>query len=175
AGAISMALGEYTSVRTQNEQVAAEVEKERGELVRHPEAEAAELAQMWAQQGVPEPVARRIADVIKDYPDLALRIHVQEELGVSPTDLPSPWVAAVSSFTCFAVGALLPLLPYLFGASPLWPALAVGAVGLFAVGALAARFTQRSWWLMGLRQLLLGAAAALATYLIGLTIGGVAS
>ncbi len=175
AGAISMALGEYTSVRTQNEQVAAEVEKERGELVRHPEAEAAELAQMWAQQGVPEPVARRIADVIKDYPDLALRIHVQEELGVSPTDLPSPWVAAVSSFTCFAVGALLPLLPYLFGASHLWPALAVGAVGLFAVGALAARFTQRSWWLMGLRQLLLGAAAALATYLIGLTIGGVAS
>lgn len=171
AGAISMALGEYTSVRTQNEQVAAEVDKERAELARDPEGEAVELAQMWAGQGVPEEVARQLAEVIKDYPDLALRIHVQEELGVSATDTPSPWVAAVSSFACFAVGALLPLLPYLLGATVLWPALVVGAVGLFGVGALAARFTLQPWWRMGLRQLLLGAVAALATYLIGLAIG----
>lgn len=171
AGAISMALGEYTSVRTQNEQVAAEVERERVELARNPEGEAAELAQMWAGQGVPESVAEQLADVIKDHPDLALRIHVQEELGVSATDSPSPWVAAVSSFICFSVGALLPLLPYLLGGTQLWPALVVGAAGLFAVGAVAARFTERSWWRMGVRQLLLGAAAATATYLIGLVIG----
>ena len=112
-----MALGEYTSVRTQNEQVAAEVEKERGELVRHPEAEAAELAQMWADRACLSRWPANIADVIKDYPDLALRIHVQEELGVSPTDLPSPWVAAVLVLHVFRGRALLPLLPYLFGAS----------------------------------------------------------
>lgn len=171
AGAISMALGEYTSVRTQNEQVAAEVEKERVELARHPNAEADELARMWAQQGVPEDVARQLANLIKDHPDLALRIHVQEELGVSATDSPSPWLAAVSSFGCFAVGALLPLLPYLLGASELWLALAVGGVGLFAVGATAARFTRRPWWRIGARQFLFGAAAAVATYLVGLAIG----
>lgn len=171
AGAISMALGEYTSVRTQNEQVAAEVEKERIELSRHPNAEAEELARMWAEQGVPEPVARQLADVIKDHPNLALRIHVQEELGVSATDSPSPWVAAFSSFGCFAVGALLPLLPYLLGGSQLWPALVVGGAGLFAVGATAARFTRRPWWRMGTRQLLLGGAAAIATYVVGLAIG----
>jgi VIT1/CCC1 family predicted Fe2+/Mn2+ transporter len=172
AGAISMALGEYTSVRTQNEQVAAEVAKERAELARHPEAEADELARIWIGRGLPEDLARQMADALKDNPEQALRMHTQEELGVSPTDTPSPWLAAFSSFGCFAVGAVLPLLPYLLGMDRLWPALAAGGAGLFTAGAVAARFTRRSWWVSGARQLLLGAAAAAATFLIGLAIGG---
>jgi VIT1/CCC1 family predicted Fe2+/Mn2+ transporter len=171
AGAISMALGEYTSVRTQNEQIAAEVAKERAELARYPEAEADELAQIWIGRGLPEDLARQMADALKDHPEQALRMHTQEELGVSPTDTPSPWVAAFSSFGCFAVGAVLPLLPYLLGVDQLWPALAAGGGGLFAAGAIAARFTRRSWWRSGTRQLLFGAAAATATFLIGLAIG----
>ena len=75
----------------------------------------------------------------------------------------------------FAVGALIPLLPYLFGATVLWPAIVAGGLGLFLVGAIAARFTARPWWVSGLRQLLLGAAAAGITYLIGMGIGAGAS
>lgn len=172
AGAISMALGEYTSVRTQSEQVAAEVEKERREIERHPEAEIEELAQAWTERGLPADLARQVATAVHANPTEALRVHSQEELGVVPDQQPSPWTAAISSFVCFAIGALIPLVPYLAGASVLWPSLVGGGVGLFLAGALVARFTRRRWWASGLRQLLLGGAAAGATYLIGLLIGG---
>jgi VIT1/CCC1 family predicted Fe2+/Mn2+ transporter len=171
AGAISMGLGEYTSVRTQNEQVAAEVAKERRELERFPDAEARELVALWTQRGLPRHLAEQVADVLKRNPDEALRVHAREELGVDPEERPSPWVAAGSSFLCFSVGALVPLLTYLLGFDQLWLALAVGGVGLFVAGALVARFTNRSWLGSGLRQLLLGAAAAAATYGIGTLIG----
>ncbi len=171
AGAISMGLGEYTSVRTQNEQVASEVAKERRELERHPEAEAEELAGMWIKRGLPPELARQVAAVVGRNVDEAVRVHAQEELGVNPTEQPSPWVAAGSSFLCFSVGALIPLLPYLFGAGQLWLSLVVGGVGLFVAGALTARFTNRRWYRSGLRQLVLGLAAAGATYLIGKGIG----
>lgn len=171
AGAISMGLGEYTSVRSQNEQVSAEVAKERRELERHPEAEAQELADAWAARGLPRDLADQVAHVIKRNPDEALRVHVREELGVDPDERPSPWTAAVSSFLCFSIGAVIPLLPYLFGLANLWIALGVGGVGLFTAGAVVARFTGRRWWGSGLRQLVLGAAAAGATYGIGTLIG----
>jgi VIT1/CCC1 family predicted Fe2+/Mn2+ transporter len=171
AGAISMGLGEYTSVRTQNEQVAAEVAKERRELARFPDAEARELVSLWTQRGLPRDLAEQVADVLKRNPDEALRVHAREELGVDPEERPSPWVAAGSSFLCFSVGALVPLLTYLLGFDSLWLALAVGGVGLFVAGALVARFTNRSWLGSGLRQLALGAAAAAATYAIGTLIG----
>jgi len=171
AGAVSMGLGEYTSVRAQNEQVAAEVAKERRELERHPEAEAAELAQAWVARGLPPELARQVVDVISRNPDEALRVHVQEELGVDPDEQPSPWTAATSSFVCFSIGGLVPLLPYLLGSTSLWLALAVGGAGLFVAGALTARFTARAWWASGLRVLLLGALAAGATYGIGSLIG----
>jgi VIT1/CCC1 family predicted Fe2+/Mn2+ transporter len=167
AGAISMGLGEYTSVRSQNEQLGAEVDKERLELARHPAAEAKELADAWAARGLPYDLAVRVADIVGQNPDEALRLHVLEELGVNPHDRPSPWTAAISSFVCFSIGALVPLLPYLLGFQSLWLALAVGGAGLFVAGALVARFTARRWWTSGARQLLLGAAAAGATYLIG--------
>ncbi|MEU7675784.1 VIT1/CCC1 transporter family protein [Micromonospora taraxaci] len=171
AGAISMGLGEYTSVRSANEQVAAEVAKERRELERHPEAEARELADAWVARGLPRDLATQVAEAVRRDPEEALRVHVREELGVDPDDQPSPWAAATSSFLFFSLGALIPLLPYLFGATELWLALAVGGLGLFAAGAVVARFTNRQWWTGGLRQLLLGAAAAGATYLIGTLIG----
>jgi VIT1/CCC1 family predicted Fe2+/Mn2+ transporter len=167
AGAISMGIGEYTSVRTANEQIGAELDKELYELRHNPDAEADELVGMWVARGLPENLARQVADVIKRDPVQALRVHAQEELGVVPDELPSPWTAALSSFVCFSVGAAVPLLPYLVGFANLWLALAVGGAGLFVAGVLVARFTGRSWWRSGQRQLQLGAAAAAATYLIG--------
>lgn len=171
AGAISMGLGEYTSVRSANEQVAAEVAKERRELERHPEVEARELADAWVARGLPRELATQVADAVRRNPEEALRVHVQEELGVDPDDQPSPWAAAVSSFVCFSVGALVPLLPYLIGSTSLWLALGTGGLGLFLAGAIVARFTSRRWWSSGLRQLLLGGLAAVATYAIGGLIG----
>ncbi|GAA2513700.1 VIT1/CCC1 transporter family protein [Pilimelia columellifera] len=171
AGAISMGLGEFTSVQAQNEQIAAEVARERRELQRHPEAEAEELARIWIARGLPAEAAHQMATVLKEHPEEALRVHVREEMGVDAEDHPSPWTAAISSFLCFCVGALVPLLPYLVGFPSLPLALGVGGIGLFAAGAVVARFTRRPWWRSGLRQLALGGAAAAATYGIGVLIG----
>ena len=171
AGAISMALGEYTSVSTQNEQLDLEVAKERRELAVNPVGEQAELAQLWQDRGLEPDLANAVAEQLSRDPEQALRVHALNELGLDPDDKPSPMTAAVSSFLCFAVGALIPLLPHLFGAPQLWLALRFGGVGLVVAGALSARFTPRPWWSAGLRQLLFGAVAAGATYLIGLAIG----
>jgi VIT1/CCC1 family predicted Fe2+/Mn2+ transporter len=171
AGAISMAFGEYTSVKTQNEQIAREVARERAELASNPVGESQELARIWTERGISADVARQMAETLRGHPEEALRFHVQEELGVSPTYAPSPWVAAFSSFGTFAVGALIPLLPYLLGAAELWLALGVGGLGLAAAGAIAARFTGRPRWFGAGRQVVLGGAAALATYLVGGLIG----
>jgi VIT1/CCC1 family predicted Fe2+/Mn2+ transporter len=171
AGAISMALGEYTSVKTQNEQLDLEVEKERRELERNPEGELAELAEMLRVRGVDDGLAHDVAVQLSRNPETALRLHVVAELGLNPEEKPSPWVAAVSSFLTFATGALIPLLPYLFGVSLLGVALLCGGIGLLAAGALSARFTPRPWWYAGLRQLLFGAAAAGITYAVGSLIG----
>jgi VIT1/CCC1 family predicted Fe2+/Mn2+ transporter len=104
-------------------------------------------------------------------PELAVRVHINQELGVDFTEQPSPWLAAISSFLCFAVGGLIPLIPFLLGFSSLLLGLGVGAVGLFAAGALTSRFTVRSWFGAGLRQLMFGVIAAGATYLVGMLIG----
>jgi VIT1/CCC1 family predicted Fe2+/Mn2+ transporter len=171
AGAISMALGEYTSVKTQNEQLDLEVEKERRELERNPEGELAELTQMLRARGVEDGLAHEVAVQLSKDPESVLRLHVVAELGLNPDDKPSPRVAAVSSFLTFGTGALLPLLPYLLGFSLLWPALLCGGAGLLVAGALSARFTPRPWWYAGLRQLLFGAVAAGITYAVGTAIG----
>jgi len=171
AGAISMGLGEYTSVRTQNEQIGAELAKELRELTANPEGEADEQVARWVAQGLPESLARQVADILKEHPEQALRVHAQEELGVVPDELASPWTAAGSSFVCFAVGALFPLITILLGFDSLALALAVGGLGLFVAGAVVGRFTERPWWQGGLRQLVLGALAAAATYGIGVLIG----
>jgi vacuolar iron transporter family protein len=171
AGAFSMALGEYTSVGTQNNAIDAEAAVERAELANNPEAEQAELIEMYREMGLSQHTAERVADEVHANPELALRVHLTQELGVNPDEQPSPTVAAVSSFICFAIGAIIPLLPFLFGFEALWAGLATGAVGLFVAGAIVARFSTRSWWLNGLRQLLFGALATAATYGVGALIG----
>ena len=171
AGAISMALGEYTSVKTQNEQLDLEVAKERHELEHNAAGELAELVGMLRARGVDDRLARKVAVQLSAEPEAALRLHVLAELGVDPEDRPSPWVAAVSSFVTFSVGAVFPLLPFLLGFPVLWAALVSGGIGLLIAGAVSSLFTPRPWWFAGLRQLLFGSAAAGATYLIGMLIG----
>ncbi|MFE9095116.1 VIT1/CCC1 transporter family protein [Streptomyces sp. NPDC007264] len=171
AGAFSMAAGEYTSVASQRELVEAELEVERRELRKHPEDEEEELAALYEARGVDPELAREVAKQLSHDPEQALEIHAREELGVDPGELPSPMVAAVSSFGAFALGAILPVLPYLLGAQALWPALLVALIGLFACGAVVAKVTARTWWFSGLRQLALGGAAAGVTYVLGTLFG----
>ncbi|MFE2551910.1 VIT1/CCC1 transporter family protein [Streptomyces sp. NPDC059355] len=172
AGAFSMAAGEYTSVASQRELVLAELDIERAQLRKHPVDEMEELAELYVSRGVEPSLAREVAMQLSRDPEQALEIHAREELGIDPDDLPSPMVAAVSSFGSFALGALLPVLPYLLGATSLWPAVLLALAGLFACGAVVSRVTARSWWYSGLRQLLLGGAAAGVTYVLGTWIGG---
>ncbi|MBA0050387.1 hypothetical protein E0L36_05595 [Streptomyces sp. AJS327] len=171
AGAFSMAAGEYTSVASQRELVLAELDVERRELRSNPRYEVRELAEVYVSRGVQPELAYEVATQLHRDPEQALEIHAREELGVDPAELPSPVVAAVSSFLSFSVGAILPVLPYLFGATALWPAVALALLGLFVCGAVVARITARSWWYSGLRQLLLGAAAAGVTYGLGALFG----
>jgi len=167
AGAFSMATGEFISVQSQNESTQAEVLIEQRELAVNADAELAELVQSYVARGVDADVATRFAEQITRDPHQALIVHAQEELGVDPTQLPSPWVAAGSSFASFTFGAILPVLPYLLGAKSALISTAVAAVTLFGAGALASRFTSRSWWFAGLRQLAFGLLAALVTYGVG--------
>jgi vacuolar iron transporter family protein len=171
AGALSMATGEYTSVASQSELALAEIAIEKRELARVPEAEEAELAGMFRARGVDEPTAREVARQLSADPETAWRVHAREELGIDPDDLPSPWLAAGSSLVAFSLGALVPVLPYLLGATSLALAVGLALVALFLTGALVSRFTARGWLYSGTRQLLLGAAAAAATYGIGSAVG----
>ncbi len=171
AGAFSMAAGEYTSVASQSEFARQQVERERSEIVANSAGEQAELAQMYVTRGVEPDVARQAAAQVHRDVDNAVRVHAREEFGVDPDDLASPVVAAGSSFLSFAVGALLPLLPYLLGAATLWPAVVLSLAGLFGCGAVVTRVTDRAWWYGGLRQLLLGGVAAALTFGVGSAVG----
>lgn len=171
AGAFSMAMGEYASVKTQNEQVDREWRREIEEIRNNAEMEQRELAHMLADMGMTEQTALSAAAEIHADPDRAALVHVTQELGLDPTDKPSPQVAAVSSFFTFSLGALVPLIPFLLGYASLAAGLLVGAVGLLVAGALASLATNQSWWWSALRQLLFGVVAAGATYLVGLAIG----
>ncbi|MFR9791737.1 VIT1/CCC1 transporter family protein [Streptomyces sp. MB22_4] len=171
AGAFSMAAGEYTSVASQRDLVEAELDVERRELRKHPQDEEDELAALYVARGVSPELAREVARQLSKDPEQALEIHAREELGIDPGELPSPLVAAVSSFGAFALGALLPVLPYLLGATVLWPALVLALIGLFGCGAVVAKVTARTWWFSGLRQLALGGAAAGVTYALGALFG----
>ncbi|WP_369015978.1 VIT1/CCC1 transporter family protein [Actinocrinis puniceicyclus] len=171
AGAFSMATGEFVSVSSQNELVHAEVEYERRELARNPVGEQAELAASFRAQGVDAHLAEQVAAQISAQPDRGLGIHVREELGVDHEELPSPWTAAGASFASFSIGALIPLLPFLVGAPWLWLALVLSALTAFFGGGLVGRLTGRPFLHAALRQLVLGALAAGATYAIGLAVG----
>jgi VIT1/CCC1 family predicted Fe2+/Mn2+ transporter len=171
AGAFSMAVGEYVSVASQTELAKAEIETERRELTHRPEAELGELTQLYVDKGVDPELAAEVATQLSADPRQALDVHVRAELGLDPADLPSPWTAAISSFLAFTVGAMVPLLPYLLGVTSLWPTILVSMVALFGVGVMVSRVTVRTWWYAGLRQMLLGGAAAAATHLFGTIVG----
>lgn len=175
AGAFSMALGEYTSVTTANEQIESEVDAERQAFREFPYGEQMELVGMFTDMGMTEPTARIAAAEVHRDEERALHFHVAQELGVDPREKPSATVAAVSSFLMFAVGAVIPLLPYLFGIESLLPGLICGGVGLLIAGAAAARFTSASMWLGAGRQLVFGVVAIAATYLVGTLIGSAIS
>ncbi|TCO23343.1 VIT1/CCC1 family predicted Fe2+/Mn2+ transporter [Kribbella steppae] len=171
AGAFSMAAGEYTSVASQRELARAEIEVERKEIQRHPLDEEIELAETYRAKGLDPDLASKVAKQFHTDPDQALEEHVREELGIDPHDLPNPMLAAASSFICFAVGAFIPLLPYLLGAGNVVPALVLSLTALFVCGAVVSRVTTRSWWYSGLRQLILGGLAAALTYFVGTLVG----
>jgi VIT1/CCC1 family predicted Fe2+/Mn2+ transporter len=167
AGAFSMATGEYISVQSQNESTLAELEVERHELTHNAAAEQRELAQSFVSRGVDAPLADAVARQLSRDPEQALQIHAQEELGVDPGSLPSPYIAAVSSLASFSVGALIPLLPYLVGATTVLYSAVFALVALFVAGVVTSRFTSRNWLYSGTRQLLLGGLAAAVTYGVG--------
>jgi VIT1/CCC1 family predicted Fe2+/Mn2+ transporter len=166
-----MAAGEYTSVASQSEAARREIDKERREIIANPDGEAGELAQMYVAKGLDPVLAAEVARQIHADVDNAVTVHAREELGVDPHDLASPMLAAVSSFLAFAVGALVPVLPFLLGAQSLTVTLVLTLVALFACGAVVTQVTSRSWWYGGSRQMLLGAAAAGLTYLVGTLVG----
>jgi VIT1/CCC1 family predicted Fe2+/Mn2+ transporter len=171
AGAFSMATGEFTSVASQSELARAEIAVEKAEIARVPQAEEAELAAIYRSRGVDDATAREVARQLSVDPEQVWRVHAREELGIDPDHLPSPWVAAGSSFLAFALGADIPVLPFLFGATTLLLAVVLAGLALFAAGAIVSRFTVRSAFYSGTRALLLGALAAGITYLIGSAVG----
>jgi VIT1/CCC1 family predicted Fe2+/Mn2+ transporter len=171
AGAFSMAVGEYTSVASQSEAAAHEVNRERREIIANPEAETKELAAMYVEKGIDEHLAYEVARQIHLDVDNAVKVHAREELGVDPHDLASPMLAAVSSFVAFGIGALIPLLPYLLGAGSLLPGLVITLIALFGAGAVVTSVTSRPWWYGGARQMFLGGVAAAITYGVGALVG----
>ena len=173
AGAFSMAAGEYISMQSQRELFERQIELERAEMEAMPEEEEAELAASYRAKGFAPDEAARIAHRIFEDPDNALDMLVREELGLDPDELGSPWRAAAGSFVAFALGAVVPVIPYVVGGGTvaLLVSLGLSLVALFAVGAAVSLLTGRGLVFSGVRQLGIGLAAALVTYLIGSLIG----
>ncbi|MEP7205837.1 MAG: VIT1/CCC1 transporter family protein [Casimicrobiaceae bacterium] len=169
AGALAMAAGEYVSVQSQRELYEHQIGLEREELQQYPEAEAQELALIYAAKGLPSREANLLARRLIADPEQALDTLAREELGLNPDALGSPSGAAFASFVSFAAGASLPLLPYAIrsGGDPLFEVIGLTAVALFAVGATLALFTGKSAVRSGLRMLLIGLLAGGVTHAIG--------
>ncbi|MEX0801488.1 MAG: VIT1/CCC1 transporter family protein [Dehalococcoidia bacterium] len=175
AGAFSMAAGEYVSMRAQRELFERQIQLERDELEMAPEEEQRELALIYRAKGLPEDEAALMAERLMESPEVALDTLVREELGLDPSQLGSPWGAAIGSFLAFAIGALVPVVPFFFGADASAPfvvaSAAMSALALFAVGAALSLFTGRSPLMSGGRQLAIGVAAGALTFGIGAAIG----
>jgi len=173
-GAFSMAAGEYVSMRAQAELLERELSIERLEIARHPKAEREELARIYESRGISQSVANRVATDMMASPESALETHAREELGITPNALGSPSQAAILSFVSFAVGALVPLLPYLLGlgrGAALAASIILASAAALAVGAVLAFFTARGWWRSAFRSLAIAAAAGSVTFGIGAAIG----
>ena len=179
AGAFSMALGEWVSVKSSRELAERELAIEADEVEASPEDEREELQLIYEAKGLKREEAKTLSrELIRD-PKTALDVLSREELGLNPEELGgSPWVAALTSFVLFAAGAIIPVLPLFFvdGRPAVIWSIAVSGLGLVAIGTAISVFTGRAAWWSALRQLLLGAAAAAVTFglgrLIGVSIGG---
>jgi VIT1/CCC1 family predicted Fe2+/Mn2+ transporter len=175
AGSASMAAGEYVSMKAQAELVERELEIERQSIARQPEMEARELAAIYRQRGADAETARKMADQVHADPEVALDVHAREELGVDPDETGNPTGAALSSFIAFALGAMLPLLPWFFaeGNGAVVASAVLGLVATASVGVVLARFTERSMFRTALRQVSWATVACVVTWVIGSWLGGV--
>ena len=174
AGAFSMAAGEYISVRVQREVFERLIHLEAHELGTDPEGELKELEELYTRKGLPSELAAGLARELMRDPKVALETHAREELGLDPEEgLGSPLAAAGSSFGMFALGAIVPLVPFWFteGTAAIATAAALSAVALFAVGAAMSYLTGRSALVSGLRMLAIGGTAAAVTYAVGSLLG----
>jgi len=172
-GAFSMAAGEWVSMRAQTELIERELALERRELARAPEKEKRELAAIYRGRGIDSGTADAMAGQVMADPDTALEVHAREEMGIDPGSLGSPVAAAGSSFVTFALGALVPLVPFFFahGHGAVVAAIVLGVVAAALVGGALARFTGRSVLFSAARQVAIAAAAAGVTYGIGALVG----
>lgn len=175
AGATSMAAGEYVSMKAQSELVERELEIERISLERQPAAETRELAAIYRRRGLDAAQAQEMAEAVMVDPDVALEVHAREELGVDPSDTGNPTAAAASSFVAFAIGALIPLMPWFFaeGNGAVVASAILGLLAAGTVGAVLARFTERSVVRTAGRQIAWAVAACAVTWLIGTWLGAV--
>jgi VIT1/CCC1 family predicted Fe2+/Mn2+ transporter len=174
AGAFSMGVGEYVSMRVQREVLERMLHLEAHELHGDPDGERVELAEIYRRKGLSPDLAERVATELSQDPAIALDTHAREELGIDPSEgLGNPWGAAIWSFLTFCAGAVVPLIPFFFaGGSPATiAAAALTGMTLLIVGALTARLSGRPVWLSSTRQFAIGMSAAVVTYLVGLMLG----
>jgi len=175
AGAFSMALGEWISVTSSREAAEAQLAAEQEEIALQPTEEQAELALIYQAKGLPEAQAEELAARIMADPQTAIATLAREELGLVPEDLGSPWTAALASFVLFALGAVLPVLPFFVasGAVAIASSAVLAGLGLFLLGAAITLLTGRNAWYAGARQLVLGLVVAAITFGIGSLVGGI--
>jgi VIT1/CCC1 family predicted Fe2+/Mn2+ transporter len=175
AGALSMAAGEYVSVRSQREMYEYQIALEREEVAEYPEEEAEELALIYEARGVEIGEARKVSRALLANPEQALDVLAREELGLNPDDLGSPVGAALSSFISFAAGAAAPLLPFLISRDTTNTTLVITAgltvSALFCIGLVLSLFTGRDALKGALRMVLIGAGAGIVSFLVGRALG----
>jgi VIT1/CCC1 family predicted Fe2+/Mn2+ transporter len=174
AGALSMALGEWISVKSSQELHENQMKLEMDELETNPEGEMRELALMNMAKGVPEEQAMKMAEDLMKDKEQAYDVLIKEELGINPEELKGSAIeAAIYSFILFAIGAILPVIPFIFtnGTRAIVLSVIISSIGLFLIGASITLFTGKSVWFSGFRQVVFGLAAAAITFGIGKLIG----
>jgi VIT1/CCC1 family predicted Fe2+/Mn2+ transporter len=174
AGALSMALGEWISVKSSQELYENQMRIEMEELETNPEGELKEVALIYIAKGIPEPQAYQMAKEIMSDKSKAHALLVKEELGINADELRgSSFEAAIYSFILFSVGAIIPLAPFIFavGVKAIVLSVVASAIGLFLIGAAITLFTGKNLWSSGFRQVMFGLAAAAITFVIGKLIG----
>lgn len=175
AGSASMAAGEYVSMKAQAELVERELAIEKRSIAGQPENETRELAAIYRRRGADAETAKRMAEQVHQDPDIALDVHAREELGVDPAETGKPAAAAISSFFAFAIGAIIPLFPWFFteGNAAVIASAVLGLIAATTVGAVLARFTERSMLRTAGRQVGWAVAACSVTWVIGSWLGAV--